>query len=999
MRQEENSRYYVIGNTNTGIYRRNTFLQEVDRQLAEMEELQCYCMLAIDIEYFKLFNEWFGLEAGDRFLKEIAQLLASLQEKHHIVAGYMFGDDFAVFMPYHEENIQKLYDKLVALMKSFDANGSFFPMIGVYQVVEGEKHPSSILYDRASFAQAEAKGNLVQRVFYYNKSLQDKLAEEQRLLHGLQQALQNGNITYYLQPKCDNRSGKIVGAEALVRWVDPEKGIISPGVFIPVLEKTGLISKIDVYVWEAVCRDMRSWIDQGKTPLPISVNLSRKDIYIVNSVEVLKNLTQKYRLDPGLLDIEITESAYAENDSQTEKLLTDLRRAGFKTSMDDFGSGYSSLNMLKDVNVDLLKIDMYFLKLDEHSYLKGVSIIETIINMARVLEIPVLAEGVEDEQQVRMLQEIGCNYVQGYYYYRPMPWEDFYRLIEDEDRIDSRGITAVKGDYVNLKELLNNQMLSSSMLNRMLGAFAFIECDGESLYRIKANEQYYKIVNVESAEDIRATRRTNLHEFVHPADWDGLLKAFREVCVEPLSCKKAIYRGKYDGEEYMWYMASVNFLKKQEHSALCLAQVTDITEQIHKEEDLEESKRTLRELIHITEHDRDFMRLSPEKQRVALELYSNVLPIGMIGGYCEKEWPLFMASSQIVKMLGYSSYNEFVISVQGKVANTIYFEDRARVAGELTQEYYEGQEYVTTYRMVRKDGSMFWVMDRGRVIETEDHRLAILSFCMDITEIMEHQHELTKQVNILSEQNRELLYLNNQLPGGYHRCADTPTYDFLYISNRFLDMFGYTRAEIRELFDDKFMNMVHPDDRERMDRQVKALCGADCLVNAEYRMKAKNGYIWVIDQTSKAEYNGEVFYQGSVVEVTETVQLRDNMKLLMKSAGEDILTLTAVDGKITKLEILIYGYMKKQGFTQEDFLTYMWEMIEDARHPESSLYEQDRNFRQTLKNRMNYQTVFSIRLGDRQRRFYMRSDYIESNGAEDKFLWAFADVTDKAGLV
>lgn len=995
MNNYKDSRYYVIGDKNTGIYRREVFLQEVDKQITQIENLNDYCMIAIDIEYFKLFNEWLGVDAGDRFLQGIAEILVMLQKNSNSIAGYMFGDDFAVFGENSEARIQGLYNKLVKLMKSFDVNGSFFPMIGIYKLTDKEKYPAAILYDRACFAQAEARGNLVKRIFYYEKSLQDKLADEQQLIHGLQKALKNGEITYYLQPKCAIRSGKIVGAEALVRWIHPQKGVISPDIFIPILEKTGLISKVDTYVWEAVCRDIREWIDNCKTPLPVSVNLSRKDIYVIDAVTVLKNLMKKYRLNPQVLEIEITESAYAENDSQTEKLLTDLRMAGFKTSMDDFGSGYSSLNMLKDVNVDLLKIDMYFLKFDEHSYAKGVGIIETIINMARVLEIPVIAEGVEDENQVKMLQEIGCSYAQGYYYYKPMPIKEFYQLIDNGENMDTNGIRVAQGDYVSLKELLNNQLLSSSMLDRMLGAFAFIECNGEFLYRIKANESYYKIVNLNNKDDVSDMRKKNLREFVHPADWEGLLAAFVEICEDPfgLSVKKAIYRGKYEGNEYSWYMANIHFLKRQEDSYLCLAQITDITEQINKEQDLEDSRRALRELIHITENDLDFMNLSPEKQRLAFQMYSKVLPMGMIGGYCEKDWPLFFASNEIIKMLGYSSYNEFVASIQGKVANTIYFEDLHRVVEDVRQDYYEGHEYVTTYRMVRKDGSVFWVLDRGSVLETEDKRLAILSFCIDITEIMERQLELSDQVTALAEQNRELLYLNNQLPSGYHRCADTPDYDFLYISNRFLEVFGYTREEIKELFDDKFINMIHPDDREQMIGAVNSMDGKENLINIEYRMKAKKGYIWVIDQTRQVEYKGEVFYQGSVVDVTDTVALRNNMKLLMQSATEDILILTAVNGKAVQLEVLTCGYVKKHGFTDESFINFMWKMLREAELKGSILYEKNREFCEALYKKKSYKTMLDINLNGRQMCLYMRADYIESDGDEDKFIWAFSDVT------
>lgn len=995
MKEDEDKRYYVIGGKRTGIYGREVFLQETDRVLSRLERPQDYCMIAIDIEYFKLFNEWYGMDMGDRFLQGIADILSMTMTKFQGIAGYMFGDDFAIFVPYSEEKVKNLYNRLVTLMKSFDENGSFFPMIGVYRLAEGEKLRAPIMYDRACLAQANARGNLMKRIFYYERSFQEKLEEEQLLIHGLQQALQKGEITYYLQPKCDIRSGKIVGAEALVRWIDPKKGLISPGEFIPVLEKTGLISKVDVYVWEAVCRDIRRWIEQGNTPLPISVNLSRKDIFIMDIVTVLKNLMVKYQLEPQLLEIEITESAYAENDAQVEKLLIDLRTAGFKTSMDDFGSGYSSLNMLKNVNVDLLKFDLFFLKMDESSYVKGAGIIETIINMARVLEIPVIAEGVEDENQVRMLREMGCAYVQGFYFYRPMPAEDFYRLIENKETLDTKGILAAEGDYVSLKELLNNQLLNSSMLNRMLGAFAFIECDGENLHRIKANEEYYDMVHLKTLEQISATRRKNLKEFVHPADWDRVRNEYVEVCQNPMSSKKVIFRGANEGEAYSWYMANIHFLKKQEDFGLCLMQMVDITEQINREEDLENFKRTMLDVIHITEKDQDFLRLAPEKQRLIFQLYSNVLPVGMIGGYCEKEWPVYFASDEIIKILGYDSYNDFMASVQGKVANTIYYEDMERVIGDVTQDYYEGKEYTTIYRMVRKDGSLFWVLDRGRVLMTDEHRLAILSFCMDITGIMETQNELEKRISTLAEQNRDMLYLNNQQPGGYHRCADTPDYDFLYISNRFLEVFGYSREEIKELFDDKFINMVHPEDRFKMIQEVNKLVETRELMSAEYRMKAKKGYIWVIDQTNRTEYRGEAFFQGAVVDVTETVTLRNRMRFLMQSAKEDILILTARQEEIIRLEVLTNGYVKNQGFTEESFLSFLWKLLAEAKLPDSPLYEKNILFLEAVRNREDYQCVIHTSMNGKDRQLYMRLEYVDSEGEKNQFIWAFSDITDK----
>ena len=195
----------------------------------------------------------------------------------------------------------------------------------------------------------------------------------------------------------------------------------------------------------------------------------------------------------------------------------------------------------------------------------------------------------------------------------------------------------------------------------------------------------------------------------------------------------------------------------------------------------------------------------------------------MIGGYCEPEFPLYFANAAMVELLGYDTYEELAAGIDWRVGNTIHPDDLASVALDIGPEYYVGLEYTTTYRMARKDGTWFWTLDKGRVVEAEDGRLAIVSACTDITEVMAVQQQLAERNKLLISQNEELAFLNEDMPGGYHRCLDAPGCDFLYMSDRFLDMFGYTREEIKELFDDKYMLMVHPDDRDSVAKGVTAL--------------------------------------------------------------------------------------------------------------------------------------------------------------------------------
>ncbi|MGN0639230.1 MAG: response regulator [Huintestinicola sp.] len=279
-----------------------------------------------------------------------------------------------------------------------------------------------------------------------------------------------------------------------------------------------------------------------------------------------------------------------------------------------------------------------------------------------------------------------------------------------------------------------------------------------------------------------------------------------------------------------------------------------------------------------------YLKLSEQNRLDAVSVLDGVAPIGMIGGYCEEGFPLFYASSSLYSMMGYETFDEFSAAIQGKVANTIYYQDYDRVLEELADVKNTGDEYSVTYRMPRKDGSLFWVIDKGRIVETDDGRKAIVSFCMDISEIMERQTSMQKNFAELKHRSDELQYLNNNIPVGYHRCADTPDYDFLYVSNRFLHMLGYTRQEIKELFDDKFSNMIHPEDRKRLfDGEENHQENRDPDKKYEYRIRSKSGYIWVIDQTSYMADMNPPCFQGVIMDVTDRHMLREQLKASNKA--------------------------------------------------------------------------------------------------------------------
>ena len=372
-------------------------------------------MVAIDIEHFKLFNEWYGIAAGDLFLRAIAKELKTISQQLRGIAGYLLGDDFALLIPYHNNHTKMILDKVMHYIEEFQDKIGFYPALGVC-LVDDRNMPSQTIYDRAVIALTSIKGNYAKRIAYYQDKMQLQMEEEHKLLLDFQNAIENNQFTFYAQPNCNIQTGKIVGAEALVRWQHPKKGIIPPNEFIPILEKNGLIGKMDYYIWDCVYKHLRKWIDNGHKAIPISVNVSRIDMFTLDVVKCFKDLVNKYQINHNLIEIEITESAYVEEYDKVKTIIKELRQEGFLVSMDDFGSGYSSLNMLKDINVDVLKIDMNFLNMNEQSSDKGIGILEAIINMAKLMGLRVIAEGIESSQQVELLLDLGCLYAQGYYF-------------------------------------------------------------------------------------------------------------------------------------------------------------------------------------------------------------------------------------------------------------------------------------------------------------------------------------------------------------------------------------------------------------------------------------------------------------------------------------------------------------------------------------------------------------------------------------------------------
>ena len=289
--------------------------------------------------------------------------------------------------------------------------------------------PVNKMIERANIALNQVNGSHMMPYCVYEDKMWDRMLIEQKIMNELDSALDNEEFSLMLQPKFELENETIIGAEALVRWVNKEGERIQPGLFVPIFEKNGSIYELDKFMWESVCRQIRKWLDEGKKVLPVSVNVSRIDLYDPKLVNVLNKIVERYNVPKELFELEITESAYTGDPQMIISVVENLQKAGFRILMDDFGSGYSSLNMLKDIYIDVLKIDMGFLQRTDRTG-RGTNILAAVVQMADSLKLPTIAEGVETKEQVDLLKSIGCNWAQGFYFSQPISVEDFSKLLK-----------------------------------------------------------------------------------------------------------------------------------------------------------------------------------------------------------------------------------------------------------------------------------------------------------------------------------------------------------------------------------------------------------------------------------------------------------------------------------------------------------------------------------------------------------------------------------------
>lgn len=552
----------------TGIYNRNKFF-DLTRVMIDEHNDRKFAFVRFDISRFGLINSFFGFKTGDMVLRRIADGLRDIsKEKEFFTYGRIDADIFGVCLEFQdkeklEADIEKRCEGLNGIIEDY----SISLIIGVY-IIDDNKMNVDTMCARATLPVKNVKDAYTHTIRYYNDDMTISIKTKQEIINEMTAALEQGQFVPYFQPKYELTTDKPVGAEALVRWIHPKKGVLTPINFIPLFERNGFITKLDAYIWEEVCKYMAKWKKKGLPLFPISVNVSRVNLYNPNLVNIITSLTEKYGIEPKYLNLELTESLYTEMNAIIDRATEELQEKGFTIMMDDFGSGYSSLNVLKDVNVDVLKIDMRFLSRAKKEG-RAENILASVVRMAKWLNLPVIAEGVDKKEQVDFLRGVGCEYIQGYYFAKPMPADEYEALIAKQEAFKEH-----KGSDFNGEELWSSSNMKS-VIESVAMPTGIFEYSGERRVDVvSVNKSFYEEFGYGSFQ----LYKPDVLRFVAKNDREIVLDAVKEA-IKTQGSPEVVCRIILPDNGRKWLRIRLKCYGKTDFSHIIIANFRDITDE------------------------------------------------------------------------------------------------------------------------------------------------------------------------------------------------------------------------------------------------------------------------------------------------------------------------------------------------------------------------------------------------------------------------------------
>ena len=652
-----------------------------------------WCLIAIDIKHFKLFKELNGQECGEQLLLRFSEILHDAAQETGGLSCYRGQDDFALFCPFDQFRINRIFSDLSRTIDSLSGVSGFCPIFGISTIGEDNKETALDLFNQAALTAEEIKDDLQYHIRVYDPKTHERHVEEFRLLSEFRDAMKNGEITFYLQPQCRVANGKIIGAESLARWRKADGSFISPAFFIPVLEKYGVVTDLDLHVWESVCAWLRRVIDRGLQPVPISVNVSRIDIFSMDVAAQLSSLLEKYSLPVSLLKVEITESAYVDDSEQITDFFAALRSRGFQVLMDDFGSGYSSLNMLRSTDTDVIKLDAQFLHFSAGEEQKGINILESVINMTKSLSTPIIVEGVDTRELVQYLSDLGCRYMQGFYFYRPMPGAQFEKLLSNPEKIDYSGIRQPIHEQLHIHDFMGDSIHSDAMLNNILGPVAFYSLKNGSVNITRFNQQFFRMLGLEP--EVLEVRRFHIEDFFHKDDQAPFFRMLHNAKLNMITGDSGFYRVYKPDGSIFWIQIQVYYLREENGASIFYGSARDMTELLYINSDL---------------------------------------PGGYSRTTVDDGYRFLYVSRGFTAMTGFSE-DDLKLRFDNRMLNLIHPDDREAVLKETEKVNHGLTDRIPPYRLLHSDGSYRYVIEQFRFTDRFGEP-CLQSMVIDISEIM-----------------------------------------------------------------------------------------------------------------------------------------------------------------------------------------------------------------------------------------------------------------------
>lgn len=589
---ERDSEKNITTDKLTGLLNRSSFSERIKDILTEGSEWpeEKYMVVYFDVQRFKTVNDMLGVAEGDRLLKHIARVVAEAAEGKG--ASCRIGSDrFALVIRCEAGKRDSFVEKLLEDISAFDQPFEITCNAGIF-VIEDKQLPADLIIDRAIMAQSPIKGSCTKRFNYYTEALREKLLTEQEITGMMRAALKGEQFVIYYQPQYNHSTGMLVGTEALVRWCHPEKGLIPPNRFIPVIEKNGFITKLDLYVFERVCIFLRKCLDKNLPVVPISTNLTRYDIFAPNFIEMLEETRKKYEVPSKYIRVEITESAALGNSQFINAAVKKLHSYGYIVEMDDFGSGYSSLNILKDIDFDIIKLDMRFLESEQGEKNRGGTILSSIVRMVNWLGLPIIAEGVETITQADFLRSIGCDCVQGFLYSKPLQQEAYEELISGA-KIGTMIPQMKLIDTLNAANFWSSDSLETLIFSNFVGGAAIFDYRFGRAEILRVNQKYLTEFGMNLSE--KEVVSANILDFFDEAGRESYLKMLEKAIETGDEQESEAWRtivSSSCGEDKICVRTTVRMIGKSKDSYLFYAMIRNITaEKKYCNEILDSEKR------------------------------------------------------------------------------------------------------------------------------------------------------------------------------------------------------------------------------------------------------------------------------------------------------------------------------------------------------------------------------------------------------------------------